>query len=392
MTGIFIKMRMIAIAILAAFAAIIRGGVRRVIKEPRRIIVVQNAKLGDMVCTTPVFRAIKKTYPDAYLAVLGNAINKSLLDGNTDIDEYIVFDGSFWSIVRMIRAGRFDVGILTTPDALGLSLLYLGGARAIAAPRVVGGYSPQETRLYKFLRIFAHIVPHHMSSYAPREYLRLLTPFGINVHDTTKHLAFSETADRQAIKFLADQGVVSGRDFLVGISPSAGNKIKEWPAERFAVVATHAIGRYHAKVVMIGNRADRELGDRVIAALPDECKKSLIDAVGYFDIDGLKALIAKLNIFIAVDTGPIYIAEAYDVPTIDIVGPVDENEQPPRGLLNEVVYLPDRVPQVHIMNARVYNEKEARRQVEEISVDMVTEKLDELMRKINMVDRRQEKR
>lgn len=379
----FVKIKIIMITIFAISVVILRGGARRNIRELRHgVIVVQNAKLGDMVCTTPVFRAIKKAYPDAYIAVLGNAINEGLIDSNTDVDEYIVSSSPFWDIMKIITDRRFDFGVVATPDALGLALLYLGGVRTVSTPRVMGGYSPQETLPYRFLRIFAHISPHRFGSYAPQEYLRLLMPFGINADDTKKHLAFSDAADKKVGEFLAEQGMIPKRDLLLGISPSAGNKIKEWPAERFATVAAYAIRRYNAKIVVIGGETDGELRDVMIAALPNERKNTIVDTVGRFDLDELKALIAKLDVFIAADTGPIYIAEAFGVSTIDIAGPVDENEQPPRGPQNKIVYLPGRIPQVHIMNSRVYDEKEARRQVEKISVEMVVEKLDELMRKI----------
>ena len=44
-----------------------------------------------------------------------------------------------------------------------------------------------------------------------------------------------------------------------------------------------------------------------------------------------------VHLFISVDTGPIYIAEAFNVPTVDIVGPVDENVQPPADLFTEML-------------------------------------------------------
>ena len=79
------------------------------------------------------------------------------------------------------------------------------------------------------------------------------------------------------------------------------------------------------------------------------------------------------------DTGPIYIAEAYGAPTIDIVGPMDDNEQPPRGEKNKIVKLEERKqPAIHIMNSSDYDYKEARRQIDGITVDMVIEKLEEL--------------
>lgn len=38
----------------------------------------------------------------------------------------------------------------------------------------------------------------------------------------------------------------------------------------------------------------------------------------------------RFNLYIAADTGPIYIAHALKVPLVDIIGPVDPREQPPK--------------------------------------------------------------
>ena len=59
---------------------------------------------------------------------------------------------------------------------------------------------------------------------------------------------------------------------------------------------------------------------------------------------------------------------------------MDENEQPPRGEKRKIVKLENReVPALHIMNAIEHDYKEARRQIEEITLEMVIEKLNELM-------------
>ena len=104
--------------------------------------------------------------------------------------------------------------------------------------------------------------------------------------------------------------------------------------------------------------------------------EGIIDASEKFSIDELKALIAQAGLFISVDTGPLYIAEAFGVPTVDIVGPMDEREQPPIGEHHKVVVPPRTAAAIHIMNARVYDEQEARRQIEAISVEMVCEAVD----------------
>ena len=359
--------------IIAVFMySIIRGKAVEVYPNSKKIIVVQNAKLGDMVCTTAIFRAIKTHIPDAYIVVMGNKINKEILYGNTDVDEYIIFGKRFFKLLNIIKGHSFDFGCILTLDSYAFSLLFLGGVKAISLPIIKNGYSPYETKTYKIARKKGILIPHHMGSYAPREYLRLLEPLSIFTEDTTKHLTFSSGANNKAEELF---GRYKDRMF-VGISLTAGNKIKEWPVVRFAEVANHVASKYGAVIVIIGAPNDSKYSEEMKGCLDKGVQ--YIDTTGTLSIDDLKAIISRLNLFISVDTGPMYIAEAFKIPTIDIVGPIDEKEQPPIGKWHKVVVAPRKSPQLYIMNARLYNKKEARRQVESITVDMVIEVFEEL--------------
>ncbi len=345
-----------------------RGFAKGEVQTPQKVIVFQGAKLGDMVCTTPVFRALKATYPHVLLTVVGNSLNREVLAYNHDVDAYISYDKfSTKELIRLIRQENFDFGCTVVPDFRALSAMYLGGVRVIAVPRVEGGWSPYETKPYVLLRHVAETRPHTMYQYAPREYMRLLEPLSITNNDTTKRLGYSDAARLTIEKFLHDKNVMRGEFAL--ISPSAGNKIKNWPAERFAQVAEYFIAR-HIPVIIIGGKRDTEEVAAMVAALHGQ--RGVINVSELFSLDELKALIAQAKIFVSVDTGPLYIAEAFNVPTVDILGPMSEQEQPPRSEKNRVVFdHTRRAPQLHIMNARMYNRVEARRQVEAISVEMV---------------------
>lgn len=361
--------------------SLVRGKATKAPLSPRKIIVVQNAKLGDMVCSTPVFSAIKKHIPNAFVVVMGDKINKEVLRGNSYIDEYIIFERKFFKLLKIIRSFNFDFGCVMTPDSYSFALLRLGGVKAIALPEIKNGFSPWETKTYKIMRKNGIPIPHFMGFYAPREYLRLLEPIGIFTDDTKKHLVFSAEADKKISVFFKKEGISTAIDFVVGIFPSVGNKIKKWPEENFAKVADYLYKKYQAKIIIIEGLNDKKEVERMISFLNKETQ--FINTSDIFNIDELKALISKINLFISVDTGLVYVAEAFGTSTIDIIGPVDENEQPPVGPKNKIVYLRDRKEAaIHILNARMYDYAEAKRQVDEITTDMVTEKLNELMQEI----------
>lgn len=349
-------------------------------ESPERILVVPAGKLGDVVCTTPVMRAVRKSFPHAKLYVRENGgVNEALLRDSGLADGYIQF-GSMDQYVRELRQEQIDTLLITGPSLEDVSAALLAGVPRIIAPHVVGGYCPQQTRTYLALLRFTSTYPYAMEAYAPRERLRCLEPLGVQVEDTTKHLGFSEKARATRTQLLQERGLKES-SYAV-ISPGAGNKIKEWPPERFAEVAKYLVGR-GMPVVVIGSVRDRE----EVAAMKDFLPENapIFDVSEKLSLDELKAVIASAALFVSVDTGPIYIAEAFGIPTVNIVGPVDERVQPPRGRLHLVVVPPGRKKaELFIMNSRSYNAAEAIRQVNSITVQAVTDSIDTLLKEMKL--------
>ena len=345
---------------------------KRTVAHPKKILVVQMAKLGDMVCTTPVFRAVKRASPDTKLVVIGDAINSHVVAGNPDIDRYII-GKDIPEVIRQVKEERPDFACVMGPDFGNLLIPIFAGVRSIAAFKVSGGKS-SETRTYKLLLPFVHTVPYVFGSYVSRALLRLLEPAGIVSDDTRKHLYFTDEA-KQKIDALYTENGITPDDFVVGISPTAGHRTKQWAPEYFARVADYLHERHKATVIIIGGPADTAEGEAMRAALQSA---KVVYTVGRLNIDELKALISRLGFFMSVDTGPIYIAEAFDVPTIDIAGPIDVNEQPPRGPLHKNVTPQSGKKLLFAMNVRDYDYAEVRREVDSMTPDMVIETFEEL--------------
>ena len=57
-----------------------------------RILIVGVNWLGDSLLTTPVFKALKKKFPGCYLGVMVVERVREVFEGNTYINEVIVFD------------------------------------------------------------------------------------------------------------------------------------------------------------------------------------------------------------------------------------------------------------------------------------------------------------
>ena len=92
-----------------------------------RILVIRRDNIGDLICTTPLLRAIRARYPDGYLAVLVSSYNVDVLAGNPDVDDIFVFlkrqqkshgHGLLstlwqrWRLHRLLRRMKFDFIVL----------------------------------------------------------------------------------------------------------------------------------------------------------------------------------------------------------------------------------------------------------------------------------------
>ncbi len=147
---------------------LVRGRASREVTAPKSVLIAQLAKMGDMACTTPLFRAVKSAFPNCRVYVLGDEANRELLAENPDVDGYLVYRKNFFETLRALRREKFDFACLAGPSPEILALLYLASIPRIAATVVTEGSAPQQSQTYSLLRHLALSVPHRMGQYAPR--------------------------------------------------------------------------------------------------------------------------------------------------------------------------------------------------------------------------------
>jgi len=375
------KIKNLYLLFLCYIKFLFKGKANKKTAKLNKILVVQMSKLGDMVCTTPIFRAIKIKYPQAKIFVLGNSVNKQLLEKHPHVDKYIIAENSIFKNIKKIKQEKFDFACLIVPDFTSLTTIFLANINFIAAPKIIKGFSSQNIKPYKLLNKLVITKEHIIRHYAPKQYLKLLEPINIYSSDTKKYLNFSVNAKKNIEKFFQKNNIKTKTDLIIGITPTAGNKIKQWPAKRFAKLADYIYQKHKAKIILTASSQEQNTIQEVLKNRNPNTK--IYNAK--VNIDELKALISKYSMFISADTGPIYIAEAFKVPTIDIVGPVDENDQPPQGKYNLIVKADRKKSELYVMNARKYNIKEAQRQINDITINMVIEKFEELCKKLKSI-------
>lgn len=345
---------------------------------PRRILVVpQLTRIGDIVCATPVLRAIKNARPDVYLSVLTTRKAIGVIANNPRIDEIVVLDDEeyleffgLWRFFKKIRARKFDAVINIASSHMGTMVGIFGNIpRRI---KIAKSHRPLQETLTDWMN--TELVWYRDSGRIPILYLSALKPLGIfGGSENDKEVFVSPEGERKAEQFFAAHDL-SG--LVVGISVTAGNSIKEWGTQKFGELAARIVKEYGARIVFVGSPNDNKKIEEA---------NGVAGGVGTvateFTLTELPSLIKRFSVFIASDTGPIHLAHALGTPLIDIVGPVDPDEQAPQNEKSIIVRPPPEiVPTIFSLKPQG-DSQETRRANDSIMVDAVADAFQTLSRK-----------
>ncbi len=119
------------------------------------------------------------------------------------------------------------------------------------------------------------------------------------------------------------------------LAPTAGWRAKEWPVERFGLIAAH-LGRLGYRVVVNETLGNRD-ADAVIAA--SQGHATLVPS----SIAQLIALTRRASLVLAGDTGPLHLGAALGRPVVGLFGPTDPDRTGPWDTPSRVLRHPSSV-------------------------------------------------
>ena len=293
--------------------------------KPRRILIVrQHNQMGDMVCATPVLRAIKETFPGAELTLVTAPVNVEVVQHNPHLDHVMNFDRKMWlrpvlffRFLGRLRNYRADVAFVLS--SVSFSVTSAAIALFSGARYVVGGDSAPfgwdisrhafSLEMPSVLIQDTHTVEHNLTP---------LRAIGITTDDLSTVVVPSPDETAHARRILTGLGMNPG---FWAIHPGAGKKQNVWPAERFAEVAARAISAGE-KILILHGPADAGPLAELTGLLEDEIGVGV--AVAPACPVGVGAALLRFGErFLCNDTGVMHIAGALRVPTVALFGPTD---------------------------------------------------------------------
>jgi predicted lipopolysaccharide heptosyltransferase III len=290
-----------------------------------RILLVRLRLIGDVVFTTPVIRALRRHYPDAHIAYLVEPSAAPVVRGNPHLDEVILAPRrrgarrllDDLALAQRLRRDRFDlvIDLHGGPRAAWLT-------RASGAPTRIGYDMPWRSWIY------TQRVPRSPDLFPRHSVLNqwdLIAPLGVGdctpEQDPVEMREDRTNAARVALRLGA---VPVARDHqLVVVHVSAGNEFRRWPEESFvSTILALAQADSRRRILITSGPSDSEAALRVAQAVRNRLPtpESLLPLVDW-NLDELRALIARAAVYIGGDSGPMHIAATTRTPIVAMLGP-----------------------------------------------------------------------
>lgn len=294
--------------------------------EVRRILVIRLDLLGDLVNSMTAVDALHDRFPAARITMLTLPHTAPIARQHPFVDEVLTLDTNvirrprswfqretyrhFIGTGLALRRGRFDLCV----SLFGLMAsiwAFISGARQ----RI--GYARES---YPYM--FTDPLPGRRFDRRQHEVrwdLDLAAAAGASSEWRYPALRVPPDAGARMAERLKAHGIGSG-DRVVGIHGGAVNgSAKRWPAMHWAALADRLIADHGVRVVLTGSASERSIAEDIRARM----RHAPIVLTGETDLDELLAVLARCDLVISGDSGPLHMAVALGRPTVSIYGPTD---------------------------------------------------------------------
>jgi len=291
-----------------------------------KILFINLAYIGDVLLSTPLTRALKKTYPSATIDILTIPNTAEIAKGNPYVDKIIIYDKrgrhrpllELWKLIQHLRQQNYDLAITTNFSLRSPAMAWASGARW----RV--GFDAQHAGIFlthkvsKQRKLIKHEIENQMD---------VLKPLGIIANDTTMEFKI----DQLDIENMHSKIELQSEKPVVVICPFGRSPLKSWTQEGYSGLLKRLAPL--AQCYLIGGKAEQQRLQEINTAAGGVAHI----VAGILTLSELAALLQQAKLLITVDTGPMHIGQAVGTPTVALFGPTDDRVWGPRGKYDVVI-------------------------------------------------------
>lgn len=293
-----------------------------------KILVIRRDNIGDLVCTTPLFAALRQHWPNAQIDALVNSYNAPVLTGNQDLNHVYVYkkykhvagkqSRLSWlydrlRLVWQLRHQQFDLIILAKSsfDPHGLRFAKQIGGRKIVGFAPVNGKSTD----------LDVAVPEGPGEHEHEVELtfRLLPPLGIKIQPGPLKVLSVSPGGAQVDKPSASIAPVA-------IHISARETERQWPIEKWTELTRQLLKSTESKVMLLwapgsqddgAHPGDDELAKVLIDSL-NEAERQRLLACPTKTLPDLSSALSEASLLVCCDGGALHIAAGLGKPVVGL--------------------------------------------------------------------------
>jgi heptosyltransferase III len=275
-----------------------------------KILVVQIGKIGDMVLTTPLFKAIKENMPGAQINALVAHRGTSIIMGNPRIHKIFVYRKDPFRLLFLLfkmRLIHYDF-LIDPKDHFSTESAII--ARMSRANVKVGFNAPGK-------KVFSHPLPAQEQNFSIHAAARNLLPLkslGIAECPNPRPELFPDPFLQKKIK---DHYALSD-SITILLNLSAGDTGRLWEGRKWSAVAAFCLSKGF-RVLISFQPSDALMASRIHEQQP---KARLFHSKSIREII---ALVPLVRLVVTPDTSIVHIASAFNVPQVALFPPVEWN-------------------------------------------------------------------
>ncbi|HEU5230858.1 MAG TPA: glycosyltransferase family 9 protein [Ktedonobacteraceae bacterium] len=290
------------------------GLLTRLSEKPRKVALLRASRIGDFLCATPAFRALRLALPDADITLITLPMLREIAQRLPYLDRLVEFPGypgiaeqlfdagHAIQFLREMHAEQFDLAIQMQGTGVNSNpfMLLLGARRTVGFVRPGEGAGLLDAAL-----------PYPKHLHEVHCVLALATFLGIPQQG--EQIVFPLHAEdlRQAECLLK-----GAEPPLIGLHPSARDEARKWSLNRFAATGSLLLRRHGGTVIVVGEAQDREQGATIAQRIDGPC----LNLMGQTSLLTLGGVLSRLAVLLTNDSGPAHIAYALGTPTVTIFG------------------------------------------------------------------------
>lgn len=280
------------------------------------LCILRLSALGDVTHVLPVVNRIRAERPAWAITWVTGKAEHGLLEGLPGV-EFVVYDKrggrrAISGLRQALGGRRFDV-LLQMQLALRANLL----SSLVGARRRIG-YDRGRSKEGHGLVVNERIPP------AGQHVLDVFRQFTVPLGIEPGPVDWGIPLPREATDWARAQWP-GGRRAMV-ISACSSHPLRNWHADGYAALAGHAMTRGW-QVVLIGGRSalEREVGNAIL----ERCPAAPLDLIGRDTLKQMVALLARADLVVAPDSGPVHVANAVGTPVLGLYACTDAERSGP---------------------------------------------------------------